>query len=182
MLQQGVTAACVPAVASQQLPPPRQLLLGDTVTGQAPFAFVTPEDRSRQATQRERTAQAPLIAPLVPHQPRPVTDAAVPLPIPRTTAWRRKKAEAAAAAAAAVAAADSGDGQPQQKMQRTQTQYICVQCGQPKRRELGHRRFGNVSFCSAAAGKSADEWLAEMKDAQERSALKDTDEQSAQGR
>ena len=65
---------------------------------------------------------------------------------------------------------------------RTQRRYICVPYGQPKRRELGHRLFGNVSFCSAAAGKSVDEWLAEMKDAQERSALKDTEEQSAQGR
>ncbi|CAM4570435.1 unnamed protein product [Leuciscus chuanchicus] len=66
---------------------------------------------------------------------------------------RRKKAEQRAAAGTVVAARA---GVPQVQK--------CRKCGQPKRRETGHTRYGNVHFCSAAAGKSVEDWLREMKD------------------
>lgn len=40
----------------------------------------------------------------------------------------------------------------------------CRQCGQLKRKETGHTRYNNVHFCSAAAGKSVEDWLREMKE------------------
>ncbi|CAM4570443.1 unnamed protein product [Leuciscus chuanchicus] len=70
------------------------------------------------------------------------------------TQWlRRKKAEQRAAAGTVVAARA---GVPQVQK--------CRKCGQPTRRETGHTRYGNVHFCSAAAGKSVEDWLREMKD------------------
>ncbi|KAG5831842.1 hypothetical protein ANANG_G00283760 [Anguilla anguilla] len=51
VLEQAVVAPSTPAVASQPSPPPRQLLRGEEASGQPPFVFVTPQDRSRQATQ-----------------------------------------------------------------------------------------------------------------------------------
>ncbi|KAG5831844.1 hypothetical protein ANANG_G00283780 [Anguilla anguilla] len=50
---------------------------------------------------------------------------------------------------------------------RNPVEYICARCKQPKRREFGHSPFGKVSFCATAAGKSVEEWLAEMKDSRE---------------
>lgn len=108
-----------------------------------------------------RTTPAPHILPLplaAAHHAGPLPPA--PPPQPRSvykTEWlRRKRAEQrAAAGAGAVVAARAGVPQEQK----------CRTCGQPKRRETGHTRYGNVHFCSAAAaGKSVEEWLREMKD------------------
>ncbi|KAJ8370902.1 hypothetical protein SKAU_G00109300 [Synaphobranchus kaupii] len=168
-LEQAVAATPIPAVASQPLPLPRQLLRGDEVSGQlTEFTSVTPKDDSRHSTQQERTTRAPILLPLpilppsvIPAQP---VTALPPLSqIPRTTAWRRRKVEREAAAA--------GDGAPPQKKRQRRGQFTCNECWQPKRREFGHSRFGNISFCSTAAGKSVEQWLAEMQDAHAKSAL-----------
>ncbi|XP_051952646.1 uncharacterized protein LOC127622664 [Xyrauchen texanus] len=108
-----------------------------------------------------RTTPAPhvLLLPLAAaHHAGPQAAAPAPPPQPRSaykTEWlRRKKAEQRAAAGAVVAARA---GVPQEQK--------CRRCGQPKRRETGHTRYGNVHFCSAAAaGKSVEDWLREMKD------------------
>ncbi|XP_064181123.1 uncharacterized protein LOC135249417 [Anguilla rostrata] len=163
VLEQAVVAPSTPAVASQPLP--RQLLRGE-VSGQPPFVFVTPEDRSRQATQHRRIAHAHILPSSgVPAQ----LDTATPPPVPRTTAWRRRKEAERARAGGAI---------PPKR--RNPVEYICAQCKQPKRREFGHSRFGKVSFCAAAAGRSVEEWLAEMKGARERSVQEGAQERSAQ--
>ncbi|XP_035260178.1 uncharacterized protein LOC118220428 [Anguilla anguilla] len=164
VLEQAVVAPSTPAVASQPLP--RQLLRGDEASGQPPFVFITPEDRSRQATQHRRIAHVPILPSSgVPAQ----LDTAAPPPVPRTTAWRRRKEAERAGAGGAI---------PPKR--RNPVEYICARCKQPKRREFGHSRFGKVSFCATAVGRSVEEWLAEMKGAQERSVQEDAQEQSAQ--
>lgn len=76
-----------------------------------------------------------------------------PLSAYKTEWLRRSKAEQRAAAGTVVAARA---GVPQVQK--------CRKCGQPKRRETGHTRYGYVHFCAAAAGKSVEDWLREMKD------------------
>ncbi|KAJ8370904.1 hypothetical protein SKAU_G00109320 [Synaphobranchus kaupii] len=110
-----------PAVASQPLPPPRQLL---------------PKDNSRECSQQVGTTRAPILPPM--HTPSPLSSpillyfvvpaqpvtAHPPLSqMPKTTAWRHKKAEREAAEreaaeAAAAAATTTGDSTPPQKRQR----------------------------------------------------------------
>ncbi|KAK7157004.1 hypothetical protein R3I94_006915 [Phoxinus phoxinus] len=79
---------------------------------------------------------------------------APPLLFTYKTEWLRKKRAEQRAATGTVVAARAGVPQAQK----------CRKCGQPKRRETGHTRYGNVHFCSAAAGKSVEDWLREMKD------------------
>ncbi|KAJ8364998.1 hypothetical protein SKAU_G00138290 [Synaphobranchus kaupii] len=127
VLEQAVAATPIPAVASQPLPPPRQLLRGDEVSGHlTQFTFVTPTDNSsRPCSQQVGTTRAPILPPM--HTPSPLPSPILPssvvpaqpvtaLPplsqMPRTTAWRHKKAEREAAAA-------TGDSTPpQEKRQR----------------------------------------------------------------
>ncbi|XP_064172221.1 uncharacterized protein LOC135243990 [Anguilla rostrata] len=137
-----------------------QLLRGDEVSGHPPFIFVTPQDRSRQATQHRRIAHAPILPSSgVPAQLDTAAPTAAPPPVSRTTAWRRRKEAERAGAGGAI---------PSKR--RNPVEYICARCKQPKRRQFGHSPFGKVSFCATAAGKSVEEWLAEMKDVRERSA------------
>ncbi|KAJ8364716.1 hypothetical protein SKAU_G00135470 [Synaphobranchus kaupii] len=129
VLQQAVAANPIPAVASQLLPPPQQLLRGDEVSGHlTQFTFVTPTDNSsRPCSQQVGTTRAPILPPM--HTPSPLPSPILPysvvpaqpvtaLPplsqIPRTTAWRRKKAEREAAEAAA--ATTTGDSTPPQNI------------------------------------------------------------------
>ncbi|KAJ8370901.1 hypothetical protein SKAU_G00109290 [Synaphobranchus kaupii] len=132
VLQQAVAATPIPAVASQLLPPPRQLRQGDEVSGLLTrFTFVTPTDNSsRPCSQQVGTTRAPILPPM--HTPSPLPSpillysvvlaqpvtALPPLSqMPKTTAWRHKKAEREAAEAAA-AATTTGDSTPPQKRQR----------------------------------------------------------------
>ncbi|XP_077081857.1 uncharacterized protein LOC143735572 [Siphateles boraxobius] len=110
-----------------------------------------------------RTTPAPHVLPLplaAAHHAGPRLPAPPPAPPPQPrsaykTEWLRRKRTEQRAAAGAVVAARAGVPQEQK----------CRRCGQPKRRETGHTRYGNVHFCSAAAaGKSVEDWLREMKD------------------
>ncbi|KAG5831843.1 hypothetical protein ANANG_G00283770 [Anguilla anguilla] len=160
VLEQAVVAPSTPAVASQPSPPPWQLLRGEEASGHPPFVFVTPQDQSRQATQHRRIAHAPILPSSgVPAQLDTAAPTAAPPPVSRTTAWRRRKEAERAGAGGAI---------PSKR--RNPVEYICARCKQPKRRQFGHSPFGKVSFCATAAGKSVEEWLAEMKDVRERSA------------
>ncbi|CAL8374315.1 unnamed protein product [Boreogadus saida] len=40
----------------------------------------------------------------------------------------------------------------------------CSKCGQPRRRETGHSRYGREYFCCVAAGQSVEDWLREKKE------------------
>ncbi|XP_051251220.1 uncharacterized protein LOC127360838 [Dicentrarchus labrax] len=81
--------------------------------------------------------------------------ARTPLSTYKTEWLRRKKAEQRAAAPPGTGVSARA-GVPQVQK--------CRKCGQPKRRETGHTRYGSGHFCSAAAGKSVEDWLREMKE------------------
>ncbi|XP_030216065.1 uncharacterized protein LOC115546731 [Gadus morhua] len=42
--------------------------------------------------------------------------------------------------------------------------HKCSKCGQPRRRETGHSRYGGEVFCSVAAGQSVEDWLRGKKE------------------
>ncbi|KAG5831841.1 hypothetical protein ANANG_G00283750 [Anguilla anguilla] len=118
VLEQAVVAPSTPAVASQPLPPPWQLLR------------VTSPARHRRA-HCSATARS------------------------RTTAWRRRKRR-------------REQGREAPFRQSGGIRWSTSAAVQTAGRQFGHSPFGKVSFCATAAGKSVEEWLAEMKDVRER--------------
>ncbi|KAJ8255570.1 hypothetical protein COCON_G00194340 [Conger conger] len=84
VLQQDVVGTRVPAIAYQQLPPPRRLLQGDKATGQAAFVFVPQKTDHARPPSEEGTPHAPILPASVPAQPWPATTT-VPAATIRTT-------------------------------------------------------------------------------------------------
>ncbi|XP_051250938.1 uncharacterized protein LOC127360565 [Dicentrarchus labrax] len=113
------------------------------------------------AAARHAGPQLPALQLLPGQQGQQAVQAAPPAPPPQPlstykTEWlRRKKAEQRAAAPPGTGVSARA-GVPQVQK--------CRKCGQPKRRETGHTRYGSGHFCSAAAGKSVEDWLREMKE------------------
>ena len=156
ILQQDlVPSAPGPSLAAQPLPDARPLHYEQEGNRQ-PFAFQTPQDLARQATQQRQPAPVP-IPPAQPPASTALSQDNVgepphppPETEPRTTAWRKRKAEA------------GGTDQPR----KATRQFKCGKCGLPKRKDTGHSRFGGSTFCSVASGgKSVEVWLAEQIDA-----------------
>ncbi|KAK0142136.1 hypothetical protein N1851_020175 [Merluccius polli] len=73
---------------------------------------------------------------------------------PYNTEWNRRNKAKERAQTGRVMSVRAGVPQVQK----------CRKCGQPKRRETGHSRYRSEHFCSAAAGKSVEDWLREMKE------------------
>ncbi|XP_062340201.1 uncharacterized protein LOC134038681 [Osmerus eperlanus] len=151
LLQDLVPPAPGPSLAAQPLPAARPLHYQQEGHRQ-PFAFLTPQDLARQATQQRRPAPVP-IPPAQPPASTALSQDNVET-VSRTTAWRKRKREEAAAA--------GGTDQPR----KATRQFLCSKCGLPKRKDTGHSHFGGSYFCSVSSGgKSVEVWLAEQRDA-----------------
>ena len=89
--------------------------------------------------------------------PLPAAQPAGPeLPVAlKTVEWRRLNAKRRAEAQPGTTYS-SRAGVPQV--------HKCSKCGQPRRRETGHSRYGGEVFCSVAAGQSVEDWLRGKKE------------------
>ncbi|CAL8266768.1 unnamed protein product [Boreogadus saida] len=78
------------------------------------------------------------------------------LPVPLKNVYRRKLNAKRRAEAQPGTIISPRAGVPQVQK--------CSKCGQPRRRETGHSRYGREYFCSVAAGQSVEDWLREKKE------------------
>ena len=161
VLEQGLppqpdaeVAAAIPLPPAKQLPatPPQQQ--------QHQFSHPQP---SQQPATAPAVAVQPTVAPTLsrtqilsaadPIAPQSSTSAAPPvtaLPIPRTTAWRKR-------AAAAKSTEGKKGKKPKRKYERSTTFNMCGYCRLPKTKEFGHSRHvgdsGTDTYCPSVEGK-----------------------------
>ncbi|KAK1156709.1 hypothetical protein AOXY_G25730 [Acipenser oxyrinchus oxyrinchus] len=171
VLQQGVAPPSASAVDPEPQPQQRPLLQEGMTYGHQPYVFPCPPNTAGQAKQRKRpgaTAQTAVLGHSATPAPHPTSSpstssaagaaaaaAAAAPPVPRTTSWRHKKR--------AEEEEEGGSNTGKRKYERKRAENLCSLCGQPKRKEFDHSRFGNVAFCSASSGKTVEQWLAEMR-------------------
>ncbi|MGH0120698.1 UNVERIFIED_CONTAM: hypothetical protein FKN15_031627 [Acipenser sinensis] len=167
VLQQGVAPPSASVVDPEPQPQLRPLLQEGMTYGHQRHVFTCPPNTADQAKQQKRpgaTAQTAVLDHSATPAPHPTSSlstssaagaaAAAPPPVPRTTSWRHKKR---------AEEEEGGSNTGKRKYERKRAENLCSLCGQPKRKEFGHSRFGNVAFCSASSGKTVEQWLAEMR-------------------
>ncbi|KAK1167306.1 hypothetical protein AOXY_G12027 [Acipenser oxyrinchus oxyrinchus] len=164
--QQGVAPPSASAVDPEPQPQPRPLLQEGMTYGHQPHVFPCPPNTEVQAKQWKRpvaTAQTAVLdhsATPAPHptsSPSTSSAAAAAPPVPRTTSWRHKKR------AEEEEEEEGGSNTGKRKYERKRAENLYSLCGQPKRKEFGHSRFGNVAFCSVSSGKTVEQWLVEIR-------------------
>ncbi len=193
VLAQGLTPPDPIAVADTQLPPPREKLVEAPSTSGPKHTFILLPNREGQAPilrpGRRPAAAAIAPAPTAPGVVQPISapgsllgtlvlnpDMTVSMVIPSPAASTSGAGPAPPAPASDAPVSrytqrnrrrrtlETESGVHKRKYVRGVTFNTCNECGQPKTKEFGHSRYGNVTFCSrASTGKSLDDWLAEQR-------------------
>ncbi|XP_041119536.1 uncharacterized protein LOC121322952 [Polyodon spathula] len=160
VLQLGVEPSSASAVDPEPQPQPHPLLQEGVTYSHQLHAIPCPPNTVGEAKQQKlpgATAQTAVLVPSAipaPHSTSSAVAAAPPPHVSSTTCWRhRKRAEEEV----------GGSNTGKRKYERKRAENLCSLCGQPKQKEFGQSRFGNVAFCSASSGKTVAQWLTEMR-------------------
>ncbi|XP_057698259.1 uncharacterized protein LOC130919501 [Corythoichthys intestinalis] len=188
VLSQGLACEDRIAVASSQLPAPRERMEKPPSTSGPQHEFVLPPNRAGQAPKLRpgrQPASATVVRPIAPaHPPAPLALPAPALPpqiIVLNPGWSLAAPVQAQTPVAPVApvsrltvrnkrrrAEQEASGVQKRRYVREVAVNKCSKCGQPKIKEFGHSRFGRATFClNSSGGKSLEVWLNEQRQQKE---------------